>query len=280
MGYSGRLPSTKMRPTRERLECRGFSFVEMLIFLTIGTLVTGALYQVVRFQQRVYRQERATIERHDALRLASSVLVSDIMEASGREGDFAALGPDSIVIRSPVGFGVVCDVDNSDKRIGLFDTAGRFNTSAGDSLLIYHPNGWLVRAIQTVNPTGTASLSCPYAAGPAIELTMRVDGSVTGVPVGAPVRAFHVYTYHLKQDRGLWWLARSDATSSDGDILDILVGPFSDDGTGLAFAYSDEDGQPTTDPTQVARVDLSLVAVSRGYTERDTLTTSVRPRNQ
>ena len=94
------------------------------------------------------------------------------------------------------------------------------------------------------------------------------------------VRAFHVYTYHLKQDRGSWWLARSDATSSDGDILDILVGPFSDDGTGLAFAYSDEDGQPTTDPTQVARVDLSLVAVSRGYAERDTLTTSVRPRNQ
>jgi type II secretory pathway pseudopilin PulG len=269
-----------MRPTRERLGRNGFSLVELLIFLTIGTLVVGALYQVVRFQQRVYRSQRATIERHDALRLASSVLASDIMEASGREGDFVALGPDSIVIRSPVGFGVVCDTDNSDKRVGLFDAAGRFSASAGDSLLIYHPNGWMVKEIQSVNPTGTASLKCPYATGPALDLTLRVGGDVDGVPVGAPVRAFHVYTYHLKQDRESWWLARSDATSSDGDILDILVGPFSNDGTGLAFAYSDENDQATTDPTQVARVDLSLVAVSRGYAERDTLTTSVRPRNQ
>jgi len=269
-----------MNATRRRLERNGFSFVEVLIVLTLGSLIAAALYQVVRFQQRVYRQEMATIERHDALRLASSVLASDIMEASGREGDFVALGPDSIVIRSPVGFGVVCDTDNSDKRVGLFDTAGRFAAGAGDSLLIYHPNGWVVREIQTVNPTGTASLKCPYASGPTLEMTVRVNGDVTGVPAGAPVRAFHVYTYHLKQDRSSWWLARSDATSSDGDILDILVGPFSNDGTGLAFNYTDEDGQATSDPAQVARVDLSLVAVSGGHVERDTLTTSVRPRNQ
>jgi hypothetical protein len=254
--------------------------VEILIVLSLSTMVAAALYQVVRFQQRVYRQESAAIARHDALRLASSVLAADIMEASGREGDFSALGPDSIVVRSPAGFGVVCDSDNTDKRIGLFGTAGRFSASAGDSLLVYRPGGWLVRAIQAVNPSSSGPLNCPYAGGPALEMTLRVDGAVSEIPVGAPVRAFHVYTYRLKQDRGSWWLARSDASSTEGDILDILVGPFSNDGAGLAFAYFDEFGQSTADPTRVTRVDLSLVAVSGGTTERDTLTTSVRPRNQ
>lgn len=280
MGYSRRLSTALMRSYRRHSGRKGFTLVEVLIFLTIGAMLVAALYQVVRFQQRVYRQERATIARHDALRLASSVLASDIVEASGREGDFAALGPDSIVIRSPVGFGIVCDSDKSDKRLGLFGTSGRFSSTAGDSMLVYTPNGWLVRAIQAINPTSTASLACPYAGGPALEMTLRVDGDVTGVPVGAPVRTFHRYTYHLKQDRGSWWLARSDASATDTDILDILVGPFTGDGSGLAFAYFDANGQPTTDPTQVTRVDLSLVAVSGGTTERDTLTTSVRPRNQ
>jgi prepilin-type N-terminal cleavage/methylation domain-containing protein len=269
-----------MRSARRRLGRRGFSFVELLLVLSLGTVVAAALYQVVRFQQRVYRQESEAIARHDALRLASSVLAADLMEASGREGDFTALAPDSIVVRSPVGFGVVCDTDNSDRRVGLFGTSGRFSASDGDSLLVYTPGGWLVMAIQAVNPSSAGSLNCPYAGGPALELTLRVDQSVANVPVGAPVRTFHVYAYRLKQDRGAWWLARSDASSTEEDILDILVGPFSDDGAGLAFAYFDAFGQSTADATQVTRVDLSLVAVSGGSTGRDTLTTSVRPRNQ
>lgn len=280
MGHGSRLSAEKMKSNRERPGQRGFSLVEVLIFMTVATMVAAALYQVVRFQQRAYRHERAAIARQDALRLASSVLASDIMEASGREGDFAALGSDSIVIRSPVGFGIVCDSDKSDKRLGLFSTSGRFSETAGDSLLVYTPTGWVVRGIQAVNPTGTASLACPYAGGPALDLTLRVDGDVAGVPVGAPVRTFHRYTYRLKQDRGSWWLARSDAGATDTDILDILVGPFDGGGSGLQFAYFDANGQPTTDPTQVERVDLSLVAVSGAFTGHDTLRTSVRPRNQ
>ncbi len=260
----------------ERRRPRGFTFVELLVVITLGTLIAAALYQVMRFQQRIYREQRATVERHDALRLASSVLAFDLMEASGREGDFAALGTDSIAIRSPVGFAVVCAVDSSNKYLGLFDVSGRVNTAVGDSLLVYHPNGWLIRAIQDVNPQGASSLTCPYGAGPSIEMTLRVDGAVTGVPVGAPVRAFRRHTYRLEQDSGSWWLARDDGTASE-----ILAGPFSGDGSGLAFAYFDADGQSTTDPTGVARVDLTLVAVSGNISaERDTLTSSIRPRNQ
>lgn len=276
MGHRRRLPATMRSLASTCRPPRGFTLVELLVVMTLGTMIAVALFQVMRFQQRIYREQRATASRHDALRLASSVLALDLLEASGREGDFASLGTDNITIRSPVGFAVVCAVDPSNKKLGLFDVSGRVNTTVGDSLLLYHPNGWLVRAIQDVDPQGASSLTCPYGAGPSIEMTLRVDGSVTGVPVGAPVRAFRRHTYRLEQDRGSWWLARDDGSGAE-----ILAGPFSGDGSGLAFAYFTEDGQPTTDPARVARVDLTLVAVSGNISAKsDTLTASIRPRNQ
>ncbi len=254
----------------------GFTLVELLIVITLGSMIAGALYQVVRFQQRIYREQNAMVSRHDALRIAGSVIGMDLMEASGREGDFAAIGSDSLSIRTPVGFAVVCAIDNSNKKLGLFDVSGRVSTTRGDSILIYHPDGWVVREIQDVDPQSAMSLTCPYGGNPTIEMTLRVDGSVNGIPVGAPVRAFRRHTYRLQTDRGSLWLARDDGTTSE-----ILAGPFDDDGSGLAFAYFDANGQATTDPTQVTRVDLTLVAVSNNVSaKKDTLIASIRPRNQ
>ncbi len=243
--------------------------------MVLGTLIAGGLYQTLRFQQRIYRQEQATVTRHDALRLAGSVLAANLLEASGREGDFGALGPDNVAVRSPVGFAIVCDLDAADRRLGLFGVSGRLSEATGDSLLVYHPDGWLVREITQVHASGTP-LSCPYTSGPGIELIVRLDNDVNGVPIGAPVRAFHSYTYRLEQEGSEWWLARDDGSGTE-----ILAGPFSGDGSGLAFSYVDSAGQATTNPSLIVRVDLTLVAENRIYeTERDTLTTSVRPRNQ
>lgn len=253
----------------------GFTLAEMLVFLVLATLVAAGLYQVILVQQRAYRRERATVARHDALRLASSVLAANLMEASGRGGDLGALGDNSLAVRSPVGFGIVCDVDSTNNALGLFDVMGRMSATLGDSLLVYHPGGWLVRGPVQLNPSGPA-LGCPYKSGPLVQLSVRVGGSVNGVPVGAPVRAFHRYVFRLEQDGGLWWLARDD-----GGDTDLLAGPFSADGSGLAFAYFDSTGAVTSDSSQVARVDLALVAENdRPLARRDTLSASVRPRNQ
>jgi hypothetical protein len=203
-------------------------------------------------------------------------MAADLMEANGADGDFSALGPDSITVRSPVGFGIVCATDASGKTLGLIDVTGRISASAGDSVLIYHPDGWLVRAPVEVNPA-SASLTCPYGAGVAPEAILRVGGSsIDSVSIGAPLRAFHPYTYRLDQEGNSWWLARDDGT-----VAEVLAGPFSGDSLGLAFSYYDTNGQPTVDPALVARVDLNMVAVSGAASERrDTLVASVRPRNQ
>ncbi|NIN71643.1 MAG: prepilin-type N-terminal cleavage/methylation domain-containing protein [Gemmatimonadetes bacterium] len=253
---------------------RGFTLAEVLVVIVLGSVVAAALYQTLVYQQRLYTEERSTTYRHDALRLANAVLSADLREASAAQGDFLDTRPDSLSLRSPVGFGIVCAVDSGGGKLGLFNLQGRMGSLAGDSLLIYHPNGWMVR-VREATSEEASSLNCPYGGGPTVKLVIRVDGTLTGIPVGAPARAFHRYTYSLQENRDDWWLARTD-----GARTEILVGPFAGDGTGLSFAYFDAAGQTTTDPARVARVELTLVAESEPYEQLDTLTSTVRPRNQ
>ena len=248
---------------------------ELLVVILLGTAIVAALYQVLVFQQRLYTDDRAATYRHDALRLANAVLTADLMEASASEGDFVATHSDSLSLRSPVGFGIVCAVDSSVGRLALFDVQGRMSDELGDSLLIYHPAGWLVRELAEAESEAVAGMSCPYTAGPTVEHVVRVQGSLVGVPVGAPIRAFHRYSYRVEQTGGEWWLARAD-----GSAVDILAGPLGDESSSLRFAYFDAAGDPTTDPAQIARVDLRLVAGSEPFDDRDTLNASVKPRNQ
>ena len=87
-------------------------------------------------------------------------------------------------------------------------------------------------------------------------------------------RAFRRHSYRLEQRGDTWWLARDD-----GNFAWALAGPLEAD-SGLALAYFDSTGQATTDPTRVALVELAIVAETGTSGKRDTLTVSVRPRNQ
>jgi prepilin-type N-terminal cleavage/methylation domain-containing protein len=263
-----------MSALRMRRRCGGFTLPEIMVVIMLGSVIVAALYQTLIYQQRLYTQERSATYRHDALRLANAILSADLREASAPEGDFVATEPDSVSLRSPVGFGIVCAVDSGGSKLALFGLQGRMGSLVGDSLAIYHPDGWLVR-VRQAGTEEASSLNCPYSGGPETELVIRVSGSLTGVPAGAPVRAFHRYTYSLEENRNKWWLARTDGAQTE-----ILVGPFTGDGTGLSFAYFDAAGHSTTSPAAVARLELTLVAASEPYEQLDTLTSTVRPRNQ
>ncbi|MGH7544929.1 MAG: hypothetical protein ACREKI_01955, partial [Gemmatimonadota bacterium] len=125
--------------------------------------------------------------------------------------------------------------------------------------------------------------ACPYAAGPTLQRTVRVSGSVSGVRVGAPLRAFHRYTYRLVPEANAWWLAREGTAGPE-----VLAGPFVG-GAGLEFFYYDTVGVATLTAAQVARVDVRLIARSRagsaglagsGAPLVDTLDLSVKLRNR
>ena len=260
---------------RQRLsQRRGFTFVELAIVLLLTAVIASSLYRVLVWQHQFYRDQQATSARFDALRLGSRVLESALIEANASEGDFIAIGSDSVRVRSPVGFAIVCAADTASNTIGLINTTGLISSQPGDSVLIYRPSGWLVRKVVALDPA-TPVLACPYSSGPTVQLKVRLDGSVADVPIGAPLRSFHVYTYRLDEDRNSWWLARDDGSASE-----ILAGPFEGDSSGLSFAYLDTLEQATSNPALVARVDLILAAATRVSTDVDTLDLSVGVRNR
>lgn len=255
----------------------------MLVVVVLGSVIVLGLYRVLTAQQRAYRHQSQVAALHDALRVGTAILAADLREAASNGGDLAALGPDTLAVRSPVGFGVVCVVDTLNRRLGLVDLKGRVTAGVGDSVLVYRPAGWIVRSVLEVDPTGYPALACSYVAGPTLQRTVRLSASVGGVPVGAPVRAFRRYTYRLIPEANAWWLARDD-----GGGPEVLAGPFAG-GAGLEFFYYDTLGVATITASQVARVDVRFIARSRvgsaglagsGTPLIDTLDLSVSLRNR
>jgi hypothetical protein len=253
--------------------------VELLLVIVMGTLVVISLQQAVFSQQRFLRQSRSLLERHDALRTVAAVLSHDLREAIVSDGDVTVLSSDSLQVRSPVGFAVACAVDEPGIRLALSDLSGRIDGTVGDSLMVYHPAGWIVTQVRQVNPAGVP-MTCPYAGGSAPDVTVEVFGSIAGVPAGAPVRAFRPYDYHLAPADGAQWLARTDVAGTE-----ILAGPLASDGTGLLVELLDSLGQVTAIPASAARVRITAVAdadeARRGTDpiRRDTITVTIGARN-
>jgi hypothetical protein len=97
------------------------------------------------------------------------------------------------------------------------------------------------------------------------------------VRIGAPVRAFTVYTYGLYSLDGDYYLARrSGATTAR------LVGPLSSNG--VSFIYTDSFGNVTNNPRSVSQIEVTLRSESRvlnpqGRPIADSLTTAIYLRN-
>ena len=97
------------------------------------------------------------------------------------------------------------------------------------------------------------------------------------VRIGAPVRAFTVYTYGLYSLDGDYYLARQS-----GATTDPLVGPLS--ANGVSFTYLDSFGNVTTNPRAVSRIEVTLRSKSnvldqRGRPVADSLSTAIYLRN-
>ena len=261
------------------LPCGGFTLVELLLVIVMATLVVISLQQTIFSQQRFLRQSRSLLERHDALRTVAAVLSHDLREAIVSDGDLTVLSPDSLQVRSPVGFAVACAVDEGRRRLALSGMSGRIDRTVGDSVMIYHPSGgWIVTAVRRLNPRRPA-MTCPYAGGATPDVTVEVFASIAGVPAGAPVRAFRPYDYHLEAADGALWFARTDVAGTE-----ILAGPLASDGTGLLVELLDSLGQVTAIPASAARVRITAVAdadeARRGTDpiRRDTITVTVGAR--
>lgn len=271
-----------------RLNRRGFTLLELLVTLVLGAVILGATYAVMMSQQRFVARQTQIQDSRESLRAAAAILAAELRQAASGGGDLLAIAPDSFVLRTTIGFGIICNSNRPEKRYAVARMWGEW---AQDSVLIFADNNpgaaddeWRVHSITAIQ-TPTTDV-CAY--GGAAQARVVVDTVKAGLRIGSQMRPFRWYVYKLYPEGDRYWLGRRrlNEVSYTG-----VVGPLSPPGAnaGLALTYLDANGNETALPADVASVQFTVRSESFGPAPaldgqgnryvRDTLTTRAYLRN-
>jgi prepilin-type N-terminal cleavage/methylation domain-containing protein len=267
---------------------KGFTLVELLVVVVLGSVVVLSAYQVLTTTARVYAVNGARALGQQTLRGAVEILSNELREISTPGGDLITMSSNSLRIRAQRAFGVVCNVDYSayPPQLTAFRIGPAFQ--AGDSVLIYHDNDpdissddvWHGGPISAVDTTVTCQgnpaqvLSLPFVG------TVAAGNSPDSVRAGAPMRGFEIYTYGEVNIDGDTYLGRQ---GSGNNSVVPLIGPVQPEG-GISFRYLDDVGDVTTVESDVAQIEvtiryLSSIRTAQNEPVTDSLVVRVYPRN-
>lgn len=266
----------------------GFTLVELLVVIVLASFLVLAIYQVLITNSRAYAVNNAQIQGQQMLRAGMDVLFGELREVSSQSGDLVTMQNNALTIRAQRAFGLVCAVNYvaNPPQVTLFRVGPAFR--AGDSVFVLHDNNpsrasddeWFGGVTTAVDTTATCGsdpgqiLSVPF---------LRTTATATppdSVRLGAPVRAFDIYTYGQYQIDGEPYLGRQKRGAANPDPL---VGPLLGSG-GVAFRYLDSVGAVTTVDTLVAQIEITLRYRSEvmnfgGELVSDSILVRVFPRN-
>ena len=271
---------SKPRPARS-----GFSLVELLVILTLSTIIMGGLASVLVRQQRFYRGTADLIETRSQIRQAAGIIPSDLRGVSTIGGDILEISETSLVFWATIGQAVVCAGVPGGYSLVIpplvlanKNTLASFTMTpdAGDTVWVYQ-NGisdaaandyW--RAYGITGPPTLTSTVCGDLTGPLDLTTPRYSFPIkeqlaADITPGNPVRFVRRTRYTLfKASDNAWYLGycSPDCVGTPQPI----AGPFLPGGggsSGVAFTYQDAAGAVTAIPANVAQVSI----VVRGRTQ-------------
>jgi prepilin-type N-terminal cleavage/methylation domain-containing protein len=261
----------------------GFTLIEVLLVVVLGTIIMGAAVQSLVSQERTHRTTGEMIRGQDALRTALGILEGELREVTSMAPALAGVTDlmvatrDSLQVRTQRKIGFVCSVHPSDKRLHVWspDTRNQFRGPPGEGLpgdlLVVFADGqpntstddrWYAGQVRTV---GSSTATCPFLptdrqSDPKQRIDLDALGggdfgemAASGINPGAPIRSFEQVTYGLFQFGGEWGLGlrRAGQTGAPDPLVIGLAGP----GEGLVFTYLDQFGNDiTADPVPTQTV--------------------------
>lgn len=286
-----------------QLNRRGITLVELLIALVLLGIISAAIYRVLVNNQRIYQSQTQRIDLQQNIRAAVSILPAEFRELDATDNDIQSMSATAITVRAtrwlgficfpPVLGGILSNRTMIIRRQPFFGSRG-INTATDQMFVFYDGNvntrnddGWAL-----AQPTVTGPGVCPDVPptpGQTITMNLNLGGMLNaagGITAGSPVRGFEIVTYQLYQQPGdtSWYVGFRPA----GGSMQPIIGPVLPGG--LTLSYFDATGVVTNNPTQVARIDITL----RGRTAQpvrqtsgssllaasvDSVTTSVALRN-
>jgi hypothetical protein len=179
--------------------------------------------------------------------------------------------------------GFLCKVSRAEKWAVIWTLGDEFD--AGDPILIfvdgdsirYNDDRWDTTTVTNAS-TDDDSDCAAYWPGVPLQLIRLDNQDLNDVAVGAPIRSFEWVTYALYNfgplGYGLGRLREGEESP------DYLIGGL-DPESGLQFTYYDPDGNETTDPTNIARVRITVVTEPETNTDvaSTSMTTNLYLRN-
>lgn len=266
-----------------RRDLRGFSLVELLVVMVLGSLLILAALQVLITNQRASTAQSAQIQGQQTLRAASDVLFNELREVSAQGGDLLSMSSTAVTIRAMRKLGIVCAVSVASPPVLTAMRQGPW-FQANDSVFVFADNNtnissddrWIAAQVTGVDTTRTCGTN------PAQNLSFTGQAAIftaDSVRVGAPVRSFLRYTYGLVTYSGQTYLGRTEP----GGTATPLVGPLRPS-DGLAFVFLDSLGAVTGTATKVRQIRLTIRTTSTvrnalGRMVSDSLITRIYTRN-
>lgn len=252
-------------------ERSGFTLVELLVVVVLGSLVLMAALQVLITNQRTYTAQNAQISGQQSTRMALEVLVAELREVSPEGGDILRMKQDTIAVRLMRKFSIVCGtVFTPQPQLFVVNALSGPVTRfvAGDSVFVWADNEvdtetddhWIPARVTVAVPTAV----CPTdATTPATLLTFdgqaaNFDVTTDSVTLGAPVRSYLPFTFALTTYNGEPYLGRRQGT---GAWIPI-AGPLRPN-TGLEFVYRDSLNAVTATPAEVRQIVVRVRSGSR-----------------
>ena len=228
---------------------RGFTLTELLIGMFVFAILATALARLIVSNSRFVSRQEAALDARQTARAAMAVVVPELRMVS--DGGLLAASPDSITVRVPYAFGVLC----TDNNAILAPADSTVYATAIPGGIAYQLSSGAYTFDTTVTVTGIAAgtYQCDVDSIRAIPGGKRITLSVTDIaPSGRLFYLFQKITYKfapssaLPGRRALW---RRAGTSSAEELLS----PF-DTSARFAFLVGSRLTVQTAVPAQLSDI--------------------------
>jgi prepilin-type N-terminal cleavage/methylation domain-containing protein len=224
---------------------RGFTLVEIVITLTILGIVGAGLVKLILVQARFSESQMALRNARTVSRNAMNIMLTDLRMVQDKGGLIAA-SPESVTVRIPLAFGLVCTtgapaisllpVDSAMSAMAVYAGYAVRDSISGEYSYTPTASPTPVNNLTTItvtpNPCTMAGIS-PTTYGTRTSRIVSLSDVPSGTSnVGWPAFIYQVVTYKFaastafpgKNRRGLWRLVKSSNPAAP--VTDEIIAPF------------------------------------------------------
>jgi prepilin-type N-terminal cleavage/methylation domain-containing protein len=260
----------------------GFTLVELVVALLIGTILVAVLFQLMSGQVRISAVQSGREEAQQNSRGALEVLSSELRSAM--PGALVDARAQSLTYFRPTAWGLLCGpIAGATTFNVVFPQTGAtapWNAATGNGILLQNGNAWIPDPAQfpaRARITASQVLGAPTAAncplgpqGPVVVVNFTSSLALTAGQ-GTLVATYAATRYDIGDAQGRQWVRRSNGMNPDGSFsMQPLAGPVEADR--FLIAYFDANGNalgiPGNNPAALGNVSQVRVQVVTNSTQR------------